>query len=172
MEIVTWVLEGALEHKDSLGNGSVLRPGEVQRMSAGRGIVHSEFNPSRTEPVHFLQIWILPRQRGVEPSYEQRSFASAIDGRLVLVASGNGRDGALTIGQDLDLSIGRLASGSPARLDLAPGRRQWIQVARGALAVNKVSLVAGDGAAVVGEAVLELSPSAASELLLFDMPSA
>lgn len=169
MEIVTWVLEGAVEHKDSLGNGEVLRPGEVQRMSAGTGILHSEFNPSKTEPVHFLQIWILPKRRGIAPTYEQRSFAEAIDGKLALVASGDGRDGALAINQDLDLWIGRLGAGGRAELAPAAGRLQWVQVARGAVTVNGVALAEGDGAAIEGESRLDIVADDAAEVLVFDM---
>ena len=170
MEIVTYVVEGALEHEDSLGTGSVIRPGEVQRMSAGTGVTHSEYNPSRSEPVHFLQIWILPERNGLAPGYEQRAFPAAeLHGRLRLVASRDGREGSVTVHQDVQVWAARLAAGDEILYALAPGRHAWLQVVRGALAVNGTTLAAGDGAAVSDEARLALTASAPSELLLFDL---
>jgi len=170
MEIVTWVLDGALEHRDSLGTGSVIRPGDAQRMSAGTGIRHSEFNASATEPVHFLQIWIVPARRGLEPGYEQKSFPpESRQGRLALLASGDGRDGALTLNQDADLWGGLLADGEEVRHALAPGRRGWLQVARGTLVANGESLRAGDGLALIDEPALAIAATDAAEILLFDL---
>jgi redox-sensitive bicupin YhaK (pirin superfamily) len=168
MEILTYVLEGALEHKDSLGSGSIIRPGDVQRMSAGTGIQHSEFNASKEEPVHLLQIWILPQRRGIAPGYEQKRFALDKAG-LVLVASGGGRSGALTVHQDADVYAGRLAEGEAVTHSLLPRRLGWVQVARGMVTVNGLTLSAGDGAAIEGETELTLRGGANVELLLFDM---
>jgi quercetin 2,3-dioxygenase len=170
MEIVTYVLEGALEHKDSLGTGSIIRPGEVQRMSAGRGVSHSEFNHSTSEVVHFLQIWILPAARGIPPSYEQRAFAPAeTRGRLRLVGARDGREGAVTIHQDVSLYATRLERGERVSHALPPGRHAWVQVTRGALEVNGVILAAGDGAAVSDEPTLSLRAADGGEALLFDL---
>jgi redox-sensitive bicupin YhaK (pirin superfamily) len=170
MEIVTHVLEGALEHRDSLGTGSVIRPGDVQRMSAGTGIEHSEFNASREAPVHFLQIWIVPDTTGLAPSYEQKHFAAAEPrNRLLLVGSRDGREGSVTIHQDVSLYVGRLDAGAKLRHALAPGRHAWLQVARGAVRVADAPLRAGDGAALAGEASLELAAQEASEILVFDL---
>ncbi len=172
MEIVTYVLAGALEHKDSLGNGSVMRYGDVQRMSAGTGITHSEYNHSKSEPVHLLQIWILPRQNGISPGYEQRAFETADKrGRLCLIAARDGRDGAVTLHQDADIYASVLAAHEQVTHTLAQ-RHAWLQVARGAVELNGIRLEAGDGAAVSGETVLEITGVAeecASELLLFDL---
>jgi hypothetical protein len=167
MEIITYVLEGALEHQDSLGTGSVIRPGEVQRMSAGTGIRHSEFNHSQTEPVHFLQIWILPDRQGVQPGYEQKRIE--LDGKLRLVASPDGRDGSLTIHQDASVYAARL-NGSEVTHTLAPGRRAWLQVARGAVQLNGTTLQAGDGAGIENEPALRLVVDGSAEVLLFDLP--
>jgi redox-sensitive bicupin YhaK (pirin superfamily) len=170
MEILTWVLEGALEHKDSMGNGSVIRPGDLQRMSAGTGVTHSEFNPSREAPVHFLQIWLLPRERGLPPGYEQKRFPQeARRGRLRLIAAGDGREGAVTIHQDADLWTALLQPGESVRHALAPGRYAWVHVARGAVSLNGSTLGAGDGAAVSDEATLEITGAARAEVLLFDL---
>jgi hypothetical protein len=170
MEILTWVLEGALEHKDSMGNGSVIRPGDLQRMSAGTGVTHSEFNPSREEPVHFLQIWLLPRERGLPPGYEQKGFPEEERrGRLRLVAAGDGRDGAVTIHQDADLWTAVLEPGKSVRHALASGRYAWVHVARGVVSLNGSTLGAGDGAAVSGEAALEITGAVDAEVLLFDL---
>lgn len=170
MEILTWVLEGALEHKDSMGNGSVIRPGDLQRMSAGTGVTHSEFNPSREAPVHFLQIWLLPRERGLPPGYEQKHFTQeARRGRLCLIAAGDGRGGAVTIHQDADVWTALLQPGESVRHALAPGRYAWLHVARGAVSLNGSTLGAGDGAAVSDEAELEIAAAARAEVLLFDL---
>lgn len=170
MEIISYVLEGALEHRDSLGNGSVIRPGDVQRMSAGTGVRHSEFNASETELVHFLQIWILPERPGGEPGYEQKSFPEdERRGRLRLIGSRDGREGSVTIQQDVDLYSSLLWEGQVIEHRPAAGRKVWIQVARGSVAVNGERLEAGDGAAITDEPAIELRGSGDSELLLFDM---
>lgn len=171
MEIISYVLEGGLAHRDSLGTGAVIRPGEVQRMSAGTGILHSEFNASPTEPVHFLQIWILPERLGLEPGYEQRAFPEAERrGRLRLVASRDGRDGAVTIHQDVALYASLLGTGEGVRHPLPPGRGAWVQLARGTIAVNGEALRAGDGAAITDEDHVEiLCREGEAELLLFDL---
>jgi redox-sensitive bicupin YhaK (pirin superfamily) len=170
MEIVTYVLSGALEHKDSMGNGEVLRPGEFQRMSAGSGILHSEFNPSKTEPVHLYQIWLFPRQKGVAPSYEQRAFPEAEkQGRLRVVASPDGRDGSLTIGQDASVFLSLLDANQRVTHELTPGRHAWLQVLRGSVNLNGNALVAGDGVAVSDENALSVGATEASEVMLFDL---
>jgi redox-sensitive bicupin YhaK (pirin superfamily) len=171
MEIVTYVLEGALAHKDSLGTGAVLRPGEFQHMTAGTGIRHSEFNPSPTEPVHFYQIWILPERPGLAPSYEQRTFPEAERrDRLRLVASPDGSEGSLPVRQDVRVFLATLGEGGQVRHPLGPGRHGWLQVLRGAVALNGLDLAAGDGAAISEEAVLAVRASKPSEVMLFDMP--
>ncbi|MBE9112406.1 pirin family protein [Nodosilinea sp. LEGE 07298] len=171
MEIVTYVLDGALEHKDSLGTGSIIRPGDVQRMSAGTGIRHSEFNASDTNPVHFLQIWILPETEGIDPGYEQISIAPADQqGQLRLVGSRDGRDGSVTIHQDVSLYTTALTPGDAVTHTLAPGRVAWVQVARGAVNLNGHDLTAGDGAAIRDLDTLSLTGAAdETEVLVFDM---
>lgn len=171
MEIISYVLQGALEHKDSLGTGSVIRPGDVQRMSAGTGIMHSEFNASKTDPVHFLQIWILPERKGIEPGYEQKTFPEAEKrGKLQLVGSRAGREGSITIHQDVDLYATLLQNGETVTHALAEGRVAWVQVVRGAVQLNGQSLTAGDGAAIDQESHLTLQGAASeAEVLLFDM---
>jgi redox-sensitive bicupin YhaK (pirin superfamily) len=170
MEIVTYVLEGALEHRDSMGNGSVLRPGELQRMSAGTGIRHSEFNPSGTEPVHLYQIWLLPERAGLTPSYEQRGFSAAErQGRLRLVASPDGADGSLAIHQDARLYLSTLGEGQAVSHALRPGRHAWLQVLRGQAALNGQPLTEGDGAAVSEEKELDIRSDKGAEVLLFDL---
>jgi redox-sensitive bicupin YhaK (pirin superfamily) len=170
MEIVTYVLEGALEHRDSLGNGSVLRPGELQHMTAGTGVRHSEFNPSPAEPVHLYQIWLLPERRGLRPSYEQRPFAEADRrGRLRLVASPDGREGSLTIHQDARLYLASLSEGQQVSHELVPGRHAWLQVLRGRVDLNGQRLGTGDGAGVSDETKLIVSGGGESEVLLFDL---
>jgi redox-sensitive bicupin YhaK (pirin superfamily) len=170
MEIISYVLDGALEHRDSIGTGSVIRPGEVQRMSAGTGIRHSEFNHSNEHPVHFLQIWIEPEREGLEPSYEQKAFADGDRrGRLLLVGSRDGRDGSVTIHQDVNLYAGRFAAGESARLDLPAGRNVWVQVARGEVAVNNERLEAGDGATLTDIDAVEIKGIEDGEVLVFDM---
>ena len=167
MEILTFVLEGALEHKDSLGTGSVIRPGDVQRMTAGSGISHSEFNPSRSEPVHFLQVWILPGRPGLAPSYEQRSFPAA---GVSLVASEDGRDGSITVHQDTAVYRAVLGPGEEVAHPIAPDRYAWIQMARGTGLVNGTRLAAGDGAAVSEERSVALRGIESLEVLVFDLP--
>ena len=170
MEIISWVLDGALAHQDSMGNGSVIRPGEVQRMTAGRGVLHSEANPSQVEPVHFLQIWLLPSERGLEPGYEQKAFArEARQGRLALVASPDGRDGAVTVHTDAELYSALLAKGQVVEHPLAEGRHAWVQVARGEVRLNGELLREGDGAAVSKERRLALEGVADAEVLVFDL---
>ncbi len=169
MEIVSYVLEGALAHKDSIGTGSVIRPGDVQRMSAGTGVRHSEFNESRTEPVHFLQIWIIPDRRGHAPGYEQKTFPEAERrGRLRLVASRDGREGSVSLHQDVALWVGVLGDGQKAELPLAAGRHAWVHVARGAASVNGQRLGEGDGAALTDERALALTGHG-GEVLVFDL---
>jgi len=170
MEIVTYVLDGALAHRDSMGNGSVIRPGDVQRMTAGTGITHSEFNHSNDAPVHFLQIWIVPDRRGLTPSYEQKTIpAEAMAGRLCAVASHDGGDGSVTINQDATLYTAVLAPGQAVTHAFAPGRHGWLQVARGQVALDGRSLAAGDGAAISGEKAVTVSGESAAEILLFDL---
>ncbi|MGF1569394.1 MAG: pirin family protein [Nodosilinea sp.] len=171
MEIISYVLEGALEHKDSIGTGSVIRPGDVQRMSAGKGIRHSEYNASDRDPVHFLQIWILPEANGLAPSYEQIHVEpEQKQGQLRLVGSREGRDGSVTIHQNVDLYATVLSAGEAVEHSLAPGRVAWVQVARGAIDLNGHALTAGDGAAVTDLAALTLTGAAANaEVLLFDL---
>jgi redox-sensitive bicupin YhaK (pirin superfamily) len=167
---VSYVLEGALAHEDSLGNGSLIRPGDVQRMSAGTGVSHSELNPSASERVHFLQIWILPEREGLAPSYEQKHFpAQERAGRLRLVASRDGRDGSVRVHQDADLYATLLAVGGSVTHALRPGRHAWLQVACGRCTLNGVALEAGDGAAVSEERSLRLAGAGDAELLLFDL---
>jgi redox-sensitive bicupin YhaK (pirin superfamily) len=171
MEIITYVLEGALEHKDSIGTGSVIRPGDVQRMSAGTGVRHSEYNHSAREPVHLLQIWIEPARRGIAPSYEQTSFTTDdTRGRLRVIASADGRDGAVTIQQDATVYATVLAPGEQVAHALAPERRAWLQVARGAVRLNGQRLEQGDGAAVSDEPTLTIEADEPAEALLFDLP--
>ncbi|MCI0355585.1 MAG: pirin family protein [Acidobacteria bacterium] len=170
MEIITYVLEGALEHKDSLGNGSTIRPGDGQRMSAGTGIRHSEANASKTDPIHLLQIWILPEKKGLAPGYEQKSFPPEEKrGRLRVIAARDGRDGAVTIHQDVSLYASLLAPGQQVEHQLDPGRHAWLQVARGAVTLNGTKLDQGDGAAVSDEGKLTISAGQEAEVLLFDL---
>lgn len=169
MEIVTYVLDGALEHRDSLGNGSVIRPGEIQRMSAGTGIRHSEFNASRTEPVHLLQIWILPGRAGLPPGYEQKPLPAAVRGGLALIAARDGRDGAVTIHQSVEIHAGILAAGAAVEHHLPTDHHAWVQVARGAVTVNGTALAAGDGASISDEPAVHIVANAPSEVLLFDL---
>ena len=171
MEIITYVLEGALQHRDSLGTGSIIRPGEVQRMSAGTGVRHSEANPSADEAVHLLQIWIEPSASGIEPGYEQKTFdEDEKRGRLRLVASPDGAEGSVTIHQDARIYAALLAPGQQVTHALPAGRYAWVQVARGSLALNGQHLGPGDGAAVTHETVLTLSGVSDAEALLFDLP--
>jgi len=171
MEIISYVLEGALEHKDSIGTGSVIRPGDVQRMSAGTGIRHSEFNHSKEEPVHFLQIWLVPDQEGLPPSYEQKVFSNADKrGQLRLIASRDGRNGSVTVHQDAEIFAAVLNKGETVSYALPNGRKAWAQVARGAVTLNGKNLVVGDGSGVKEVATLEIrAVSDDSEILLFNL---
>jgi quercetin 2,3-dioxygenase len=170
MEIITYVLEGALEHKDSMGNGSVIRPGEVQRMSAGTGIMHSERNGSVSEPVHLLQIWILPDQPGIEPGYEQKMYGDEEKhGALRLIASHGGQDGSVLIHQDARIYASVLDAGQEITHELASGRHAWLQVARGSVTLNGQQLKQGDGAAASEEPSLKITGDEKAELLLFDL---
>ena len=170
MEIITYVLAGALAHKDSTGTSSVIRVGDVQRMSAGTGISHSEYNASATEPVHFLQIWILPNQTGLKPGYEQRSFdLQKNSGGWILVAAPDARDGAVKVHQDAELSLAVLPEGQSVSYSLKPRRAAWLQVARGSVTLNGTALRAGDGAAIGQESMLELKAVERAEVLVFDL---
>jgi len=171
MEIITYVLEGALEHKDSLGNGSIIHPGDGQRMSAGTGILHGEFNASKTEPVHLLQIWIMPESKGITPGYEQKAFPEAEKrGRLKLIAARGGENGAVTVHQDVSLYVSLLDKGQKVEHALAPGRHAWLQVARGSVQLNGSRLEQGDGANVSDEQKLAITGKQdGSEILLFDL---
>jgi len=170
MEIITYVLEGALAHKDSTGTSSIIRVGDVQRMSAGTGISHSEYNASQTEPVHFLQIWIMPNETGLKPGYEQRSFdLEKKSGSWVLVAAPDARDGAVKVHQDAELSLAVLPKGEELTYSLKPGRRAWLQVARGKVTLNGSALETGDGAAISEEKILEVKALEDAEILLFDL---
>lgn len=170
MEIITYVLEGAVEHRDSLGTGSVIRPGEIQRMSAGTGIVHSEFNSSRSELLHLLQIWLLPGQRGIAPGYEQRPFdRAAARGKFALLAGPQGDSQAVTIHQDATLAVAILKAGESVIHELARGRYAWIQIARGAVTLDGERLSTGDGAAIEDRGVFTIAASEPAEVLLFDL---
>lgn len=169
MEIITFLISGVLEHKDSMGNGRVIRPGEVQYMSAGSGVRHSEFNPSKDTETHLLQIWITPDEAGVEPCYADRSLADAPGGRLHLVASRTGREGSFKIHQDADLWLARLEPGDSPRHAFAPGRAGWLHVATGEVVVNGMVLRGGDAVAATDEEALELVAAKPSQVLLFDL---
>lgn len=170
MEILTWVLEGSLGHRDSLGSGAVVHAGEVQRMSAGTGIVHSEYNPSSTEPVHLLQIWIHPDRQGLPPEYDQKPIPIvAQPGRLHVVASPDGREGSVRIHQDACVWAARLGPGDEVSHALRAGRGAWLQVARGEVSLNGLALAEGDGAAIEGETHLSIAGTSPSEVLLFDL---
>ena len=170
MEIISYVLDGALEHRDSMGNGSTIRPGDVQRMSAGTGVRHSEYNASSTDPVHFLQIWVLPEAAGIAPSYEQRRYPDEEKrGRLRLVASAEGRDDSVTMHQDLNLYASLLAPGEAVTHQVIASRQAWVQVARGAVTVNGGALGAGDGFATTDLGAITVEGLEVAEILLFDM---
>lgn len=171
MEIVSYVLSGELEHRDSMGNGSVIRPGDVQRMSAGTGVRHSEFNASKTNPVHLLQIWIMPEQRGLQPSYEEKNFSSQIrSGKLTLIGSRDGRDNSVTIHQDVNLYLGSLSQSDRLTYKIEDNRAVWLQVIAGEVKLNDRLLQAGDGAAIMNEAELAIAGNSSdSEILLFDL---
>jgi hypothetical protein len=170
MEIVTYVLEGALEHKDSMGNGEVLTPGEFQRMSAGTGITHSEFNPSQSEPVHLYQIWMLPECKGIEPSYEQKRFPDEeMRNRLRLVAARESVDGSLLIHQDARIFLSKIDAGQQVGYEPATGRHAWLQVLRGSVSLNSDDLQTSDGAAVTEENLLTIQATSDAEIMLFDL---
>jgi redox-sensitive bicupin YhaK (pirin superfamily) len=170
MEILSYVLSGGLEHRDSMGTGSVIKPGEVQRMSAGTGVTHSEFNHSKTEVVHFLQIWLIPAKKGIAPGYEQKAFSDEEKrGHLRVVASPDGRFGSVTVHADAVVYAGLFDRGEQATLRLAPGRHGWVQVARGKVSLNGQQLGEGDGAGVVDEEVLRVEGIAGAEVLVFDL---
>jgi redox-sensitive bicupin YhaK (pirin superfamily) len=171
MEILSYVLSGALAHKDSMGNGSTIRPGDVQRMSAGRGVQHSEFNASNSEPVHFLQIWILPNERGIEPGYEERHFsAEERGGHLRLIASPDRSDGSVLIHQDARVYAGLFDGGQSATLEIAPGRRLYLHVARGQISADATTLAAGDALKLTDSRILSLREARQAEVLVFDLP--
>ncbi len=169
MEIITYVVEGALQHRDSMGHSAIMRAGDVQRISAGTGIQHSEVNASATDPVHLLQIWLFPDRKNATPAYAEKSFAQAETSRLHLVASKAGRDGSLSINQDTDIWLGKLGAGDFAKHQLAPGRHAWLQVIRGDLDLNGTTLHAGDAAQVSDETALRLTAQAPADFLLFDL---
>jgi quercetin 2,3-dioxygenase len=170
MEIITYILEGALQHQDSMGNGSIIRPGDVQRMTAGTGVKHSEKNPSSEESVHLLQIWILPDTLNLEPGYEQKAFAEdERRGQLRLIASNDGRDGSVTVHQDVSVFASILGAGESRKYDMDEARYGWIQVARGEIEVNGQRASQGDGAIAMGESSLEIVGQEPSEILLFDL---
>ncbi len=169
MEIISYVVAGALEHKDSLGTKAVMRAGDVQRISAGSGIVHSEYNASATEPVHFLQIWIMPDERGVKPEYAEKSFRDAEPGKLHLIASKTGRDQSLPIHQDAEVSVARLVAGGAFDYGFRAGRSGWVQLIDGTVKVNGTELQAGDGAAVSGEEQLRFESASGAHFLFFDL---
>jgi hypothetical protein len=171
MEILSYVLDGELSHRDNMGNGSVIVPGDVQRMSAGRGVRHSEFNPSKDRPVHFLQIWIEPGERGIRPSYEQKRIdADAKRGRLALIASPDGRDGSVTLHQDANVYATLLDGSERVTHDIAPGRRGYVHVARGSVVLDGTRLGAGDAAKLDGPAAIALGDGDGAEVLVFDLP--
>ena len=170
MEILSWIVEGALEHKDSLGTGSVIRPGDLQRMSAGSGVRHSEFNPLPDRSTRLLQIWIQPSRSGLEPSYEQKHFPpEARTNRLQLIAAPDGRDGALSVHQDAELWTALIAPGTSVKHEFAPGRHGWLQVVRGDLQLGALALSTGDGVALSEERALEVHARSDAEVLLFDL---
>jgi quercetin 2,3-dioxygenase len=170
MEIITYVLEGALEHKDSLGNGSIIRPGEAQRMSAGAGITHSEFNHSKSEPVHFLQIWITPATRGIAPDYEQKTIDDGkARGGFATIGAPESGDRSVTIHQDAALSVAKIEGGKSVTANLKRGRHGWVQVARGDVSVNGTALAQGDGASISGEEKVSIVASSPAEVLFFDL---
>ncbi len=169
MEIITYVLSGALEHKDSMGNGRVIRPGEVQYMAAGTGVQHSEFNHSPTEPVHLLQIWILPEQKNAKPNYAEKYFTAAAAGQFHQVASKGGRDGSIAINQDADVFLGKLGAGGKISRALKPNRHAWLHIAEGEVKLGDLLLKAGDAAALSGESSIDLAGKSPAQVLLFDL---
>jgi redox-sensitive bicupin YhaK (pirin superfamily) len=169
MEIISYVLDGALEHRDSMGTGRIVKPGEFQYMAAGTGVVHSEYNPSKKDPVHFLQVWILPDKPGYQPTYGEKSTAGAPSGRLQLIASHSGRDGSIRINQDADLWLARFSGNENLTHTLKPDRHAWVHVAEGSVELNGEKLVAGDGAGIKEEPRLQLAGSGKAQVLLFDL---
>lgn len=170
MEIITYVLEGSLAHKDSTGGGGVITPGMVQYMSAGSGVSHSEFNASKSEPLHLYQIWLLPNERGGAPRYEERQVADTVNGALTLIASSDGRDGSFAIRQDASLYAAKVAEGETLSHDFGDGRYGWLQVAKGGVEIGGLMMQAGDGAKIAGEETVSFRALADSEILLFDLP--
>jgi len=169
MEIISYVLAGELEHRDSMGNGRIIRPGEFQYMAAGTGVVHSEYNPSKRNPVHFLQIWIQPDKSGARPAYGEKAYPQATPGRLNLVASKSGREGSLRINQDADLWLAKFSNGETVTHELKPKRHAWVHVAEGNVIVNGRPLNGGDAAALSGESKLELTGKSKAQVLVFDL---
>jgi redox-sensitive bicupin YhaK (pirin superfamily) len=169
MEIITYILSGALEHKDSMGNGRIIRPGEIQYMAAGAGVTHSEFNPSPSDPVHLLQIWILPDKKGAKPDYAERNFTKAETGKLHLAVSKNGRDGSIPINQDADLFFAKLNSGDKVNYSFKPNRHGWLHVAEGEIGLNDLKLKAGDAVAFSDEKQFSLNAKTPSQILFFDL---
>jgi redox-sensitive bicupin YhaK (pirin superfamily) len=169
MEIISYVVSGALQHKDNLGTRATMRAGDVQRISAGTGVVHSEYNASASDPVHFLQIWILPDERGVKPEYAEKSFRDAAPGKLHLIASKGGREGSISIHQNTDVYVARLNEGTEVNHEFAPGRSGWVQLIEGTLKVNGERLQPGDGAAISDEKALTLAASTNAHFLFFDL---
>ena len=169
MEIITYVLSGALEHKDSMGNGRIIKPGEFQYMAAGTGVQHSEFNPSKDEPVHLLQIWIQPDRQGAKPTYAEKKCVAVAPGHLHLIASKSGRDDSIRINQDADLWLARFTNGQTVKHELKPKRHAWVHVAEGEVALNGKTLKGGDAAAVSGEPKLELTGKGNAQVLVFDL---
>lgn len=169
MEIITYVLQGELQHNDSMGNGRIIKPGEFQYMAAGTGVIHSEYNPSPKSPVHFLQIWILPDKRGAQPNYAEKAFSNSAAGKLNLVASKSGRDGSIAINQDADLWLAKFTHGEEVGHALNPRRHAWVHVAEGEIELNGNKLVAGDGVGVSDESKLKLVGKSQAQVLLFDL---
>jgi quercetin 2,3-dioxygenase len=169
MEIISYVLDGELEHRDSMGNGRIIKPGEFQYLAAGSGVVHSEYNPSKRNPVHFLQIWIQPDKRGAKPAYGEKAYPQATPGRLNLVASKSGREGSLRINQDADLWLARFSNGETVAHELKPKRHAWVHVAEGGVTLNGQPLRGGDAAAVSNELKLELAGQGRAQVLVFDL---
>jgi redox-sensitive bicupin YhaK (pirin superfamily) len=169
MEIITYILSGALEHKDSMGNGRVIRPGEVQYMAAGTGVQHSEFNHSQTEPAHLLQIWIMPDRKGAKPNYAEKTFASAAPGKLHLAASKSGRDGSIAINQDADLFVGKLNAGDKISHDFKPNRHGWLHVAEGEIELGDLKLKSGDAVAFSGGKSFSFKAKLPTQVLFFDL---
>ena len=169
MEIISYVIKGALEHKDSMNNSSIIKPGEVQRMSAGSGVTHSEYNQSQTDGVHFLQIWIEPAEMGIQPGYEQKDFSQSFGDQLTLTASPNGADGSVKIHQDVNLYVGKPSAGAEIDYPINSGRHAWVQVVKGELDINGHHISSGDGADISEESALRIAAKSDSEFLLFDL---